>query len=75
MISLLHWLAKVQIMLMPGQEVEITAGVGAYSKAAQPQITINGANAAIDADGRAVIKFSKWWRCKICTGKCYLYKT
>ena len=43
--------------VMPGEEVEITAGVGAYSRAAQPQITINGAGAAIDADGRAVYKF------------------
>ncbi|MEO6488977.1 MAG: gliding motility protein GldM [Ferruginibacter sp.] len=43
--------------VMPGEEVEITAGVGAYSKAAQPVISINGANAAIDADGRAVYKF------------------
>ncbi|HEV8079218.1 MAG TPA: GldM family protein, partial [Chitinophagaceae bacterium] len=43
--------------VMPGQEIEITAGVGAYSKAAQPQISINGAGAAINADGRAVYKF------------------
>jgi len=43
--------------VMPGEEVEITAGVGAYSKAAQPQITINGSSAPIDADGRAVYKF------------------
>jgi gliding motility-associated protein GldM len=40
--------------VMPGQQVEITAGVGAYSKAAQPQITINGASAPLDANGRAV---------------------
>lgn len=43
--------------VMPGQEIEITAGVGAYSKAAQPQITIGGANRPIEADGRAVYKF------------------
>jgi len=43
--------------VMPGQEIEITAGVGAYSKAAQPQISINGAGQSIDADGRAVYKF------------------
>ncbi|MEJ7672630.1 MAG: hypothetical protein WKF59_07940 [Chitinophagaceae bacterium] len=42
--------------VMPGQEVQITAGVGAYSKAAQPQISINGAGVAIDAEGRAVYK-------------------
>jgi len=44
--------------VMPGQEIEITAGVGAYSKAAQPQITIGGASQSIDADGRAVYKFN-----------------
>lgn len=44
--------------VMPGQEIEITAGVGAYSKAAQPQITIGGAAQSLDADGRAVYKFN-----------------
>lgn len=43
--------------VMPGEEVEITAGVGAYSAAAQPQITINGAAAALGPDGRATYKF------------------
>jgi gliding motility-associated protein GldM len=43
--------------VMPGQEIQITAGVGAYSRAAQPQISINGAGVAIDAEGRAVYKF------------------
>ncbi|CAN5797890.1 gliding motility protein GldM [soil metagenome] len=43
--------------VMPGEEMEITAGVGAYSKAAQPQITINGSGASLDADGRASYKF------------------
>jgi gliding motility-associated protein GldM len=42
--------------VMPGQEVVITAGVGAYSKAAQPQISINGAGIGLDADGRAVYR-------------------
>ena len=44
--------------VMPGQEIQITAGVGAYSKAAQPQISINGSSAALDADGRAVYKLT-----------------
>lgn len=44
--------------VMPGQQIEITAGVGAYSKAARPQITINGAAQSLDADGRAVYKFN-----------------
>ncbi len=30
--------------LMPGQELQITAGVGAYSSAAAPSISINGSN-------------------------------
>jgi hypothetical protein len=38
---------------MPGEKVVITAGVGAYSKQAKPQISINGAAAALDASGRA----------------------
>jgi gliding motility-associated protein GldM len=42
--------------VMPGQEIEITAGVGAYSSAAQPQISINGAGVSVGADGRAIYK-------------------
>ncbi len=44
--------------VMPGQEVEIMAGVGAFSKAAQPQITINGAGASLGEDGAARMKFA-----------------
>ncbi|MEN9963515.1 MAG: gliding motility protein GldM [Bacteroidota bacterium] len=44
--------------VMPGEEIEITAGVGAYSKAAKPQITINGASMPLAADGRASSKFN-----------------
>jgi gliding motility-associated protein GldM len=43
--------------VMPGQDVEITAGVGAFSAAAKPTITIGGAPAALQPDGRAVYKF------------------
>ena len=43
--------------VMPGQEIQITAGVGAYSNAAKPRITINGSSQALGADGRAVYKF------------------
>jgi len=39
--------------LMPGQELEISAGVGAYSKAAKPIITIGGSNVALGEDGAA----------------------
>lgn len=41
--------------VMPGQEVVITAGVGAYSSAAAPQITIGGAPQQV-VDGQAVYK-------------------
>jgi gliding motility-associated protein GldM len=44
--------------VMPGQEIEITAGVGAFSKAAQPRITINGSGAALGDDGAARAKFA-----------------
>jgi gliding motility-associated protein GldM len=42
--------------LMPGQEIEITAGVGAFSKAALPSITIGGQPTTLDAEGKAVRK-------------------
>jgi gliding motility-associated protein GldM len=42
--------------LMPGEELVITAGVGAFSKAARPTITIDGANVAIKEDGSAEYK-------------------
>lgn len=44
--------------VMPGEKVTITAGVGAYSTAAQPQITIGGVPVAVNADGVAVKEFS-----------------
>jgi gliding motility-associated protein GldM len=42
--------------LMPGQEIEIMAGVGAFSKSAQPQISINGQGAGLGEDGAAHLK-------------------
>lgn len=42
--------------IMPGQEIEISAGVGAFSRAAQPQISINGQGVAIGAEGQATLK-------------------
>ncbi|RYZ39035.1 MAG: hypothetical protein EOP49_30525, partial [Sphingobacteriales bacterium] len=42
--------------LMPGQELEITAGVGAFSKAAAPVVTIGGQTYAIGAEGTATAK-------------------
>ncbi|MDB5251926.1 MAG: hypothetical protein JWP27_1095 [Flaviaesturariibacter sp.] len=44
--------------IMPGQEIEVMAGVGAFSKAAQPQITINGSGAALGEDGAAHAKIN-----------------
>ena len=42
--------------LMPGQELEITAGVGAYSKTAQPAVSINGSSVALGPEGFASYK-------------------
>ena len=42
--------------LMPGEELIITAGVGAFSKAAKPTISVDGANIAIKPDGSAEYK-------------------
>jgi gliding motility-associated protein GldM len=44
--------------LMPGEEMEITAGVGAYSKAAKPEISIGGSSLPLGVDGRAAKKFN-----------------
>ena len=44
--------------LMPGQEIEIMAGVGAFSKAALPRISINGQSVQIGEDGAAHAKFA-----------------
>lgn len=42
--------------VMPGDEIEVTAGVGAFSAAAKPTITINGQNIALDSEGAAKYK-------------------
>jgi gliding motility-associated protein GldM len=42
--------------VMPGQEIEINAGVGAFSSAAAPSITINGQGAPLGPDGQAKLK-------------------
>lgn len=41
---------------MPGQEVTVTAGIGAYSKSAQPSISIGGTGVSIGPDGFAEYK-------------------
>lgn len=42
--------------LMPGQELEITAGLGAFSKKTLPTITIGGATVPLNEKGMAVYK-------------------
>ncbi len=42
--------------VMPGQEIEITAGIGAYSSAGAPQISIGGSNVSV-VDGQGKYKF------------------
>jgi hypothetical protein len=41
---------------MPGDPIEITAGVGAFSAAAKPKISINGQPQALNAEGTAFSK-------------------
>ncbi len=42
---------------LPGQEIEITAGVGGFSKAISPKINIGGQNLTVDNDGAVHYKF------------------
>jgi gliding motility-associated protein GldM len=42
--------------LMPGDELEVQAGIGAFSAAAKPDVTINGAHQSLNADGVADYK-------------------
>ena len=42
--------------LMPGQEFDITAGIGSFSSKAQPTVTIDGQNIPIGPDGAALYK-------------------
>lgn len=42
--------------LMPGDELDVTAGIGAFSAAAKPDIYINGAHQTLNADGAAEYK-------------------
>ncbi|NCI45432.1 type IX secretion system motor protein PorM/GldM [Sediminibacterium soli] len=39
--------------LMPGEQLVITAGVGAFSKAAKPTVTVDGATVPLKPDGTA----------------------
>jgi gliding motility-associated protein GldM len=42
--------------LMPGDELDVTAGIGAFSSAAKPTINIGGATQSLNADGVADFK-------------------
>ncbi len=42
--------------LMPGQEIEITAGLGAFSKTKLPNVSIGGSNVSLNEKGMAVYK-------------------
>ncbi|MDR3717053.1 MAG: gliding motility protein GldM [Puia sp.] len=42
--------------LMPGDELEVTAGIGAFSAAAKPTVYINGAKQELGPDGTADFK-------------------
>ena len=44
--------------LMPGQELVVTAGVGAFNSAARPVITIGGSSIALNENGVAEKKFN-----------------
>jgi gliding motility-associated protein GldM len=43
---------------LPNQEIEITAGVGGFSKAVSPTISINGQNVSLGDDGAAHYKLN-----------------
>ncbi|MEN9686831.1 MAG: gliding motility protein GldM [Bacteroidota bacterium] len=43
---------------MPGEQITITAGIGAFSKAAKPTITIDGTVVPLNADGAAEYKMT-----------------
>ena len=42
--------------VMPGEDIVITGGIGAYSSAAVPQISVNGSNVPV-VDGQGTYKF------------------
>ena len=44
--------------VLPGQEVNVTAGVGGFSTKVSPRISINGQGVNVDADGTAKLKIT-----------------
>jgi hypothetical protein len=49
--------AQSASVVLPGERVTINAGVGAFSRAARPEITVQGRPVALDADGQATKSF------------------
>jgi len=50
--------AQSSTYVRAGEEIEITAGIGSFSRAARPEITVNKRNIEIDESGVAVYKFN-----------------
>jgi gliding motility-associated protein GldM len=44
--------------VMPGQEISLTAGIGAFNADARPTVTVDGASAPVDVNGVAQYKFT-----------------
>ncbi|MFT4155084.1 gliding motility protein GldM [Parafilimonas sp.] len=44
--------------VMPGQEITLTAGIGAYNADSKPTVTVDGATAPLNANGVAEYKFT-----------------
>jgi gliding motility-associated protein GldM len=44
--------------VLPGQKINITAGVGGFSTRVSPRISINGSNQTVDADGTAKMEIT-----------------
>jgi hypothetical protein len=50
-------IAQDKSIVQSGENIEITAGVGSFSKSGLPRITFSGKQAPINADGTSVFKF------------------
>ena len=55
--SFQYIIGQSSTIVEPGQTIEITAGIGAYSTAAQPKVWVNGKAINTNDDGVAVYKF------------------
>jgi len=63
--------------LMPGEEMVVTAGLGAFNSNVKPVVNIDGASIQVNANGVAEKKIQCWWYrvqehecdCKLCRSK------